>query len=109
MDGDTYHRFSEVIVNNSFNDQMLKIVAMYLRDGGTHPIDLDKLATYARNGGHWEKSGSAILHQMCKRDFSRAMREKYHTDKQGRVVRTFHATTKNVGGKQQVFWDETVF
>jgi hypothetical protein len=42
---------------------------------------------------------------MCKRDLSRALREQFHIDPQGRQVRTFHATKLHrAGGEQQVFW-----
>lgn len=86
------------------SDPMLRIVQLYVESGGHEPIDLDGLARFAINNGHWESHGSKIL-QLCKRAFSRAFREQYHTDDQGREVRTYHAAKSRVGaGEQQVLW-----
>lgn len=88
----------------TYSDAMLDIVHRYLQDGGTEPIDLDDLARYAIKNDLWTKHGSTLV-QMCKRDLSRALREQFHTDPQGRQVRTFHATKlHSAGGEQQVFW-----
>ena len=89
----------------SFSEQLLDIKEMFLTNGGTHPIDLDALARFAINGGHWKRPSSVMI-QLCKRDFARSMREQYHTDPQGRQVRTFHAVKTTVAGIQQVFWDD---
>lgn len=88
----------------SYSNAMLDIVYRYLGDGGTEPINLDALARYAINNGLWKKHRSALV-QLCKRDFSRAFREQFHTDAQGRQVRTYHATKSYSGGTEQhVFW-----
>ncbi len=86
-------------------DTMLDIVDMYLANGGLSPINLDDLARFAINQGLWAKSTSKML-QLCKRDFSRAFREQYHTDEQGRRGRSYHAAISNDGDKQGVFWDD---
>ena len=88
---------------NKSSDQYFSIVELYLQDGGTEPIDLDAQRAFAINNGHWHKHGSKLL-QLCKRDNSRAFREQYHTDPQGRAVRTYHAATSRHGDSQQVFW-----
>ena len=83
---------------------MLGIVEQYLAQGGETPIDLDALAQFAIRNNHWQGQGSALV-QLCKRDFSRAFREEYHTDPQGRSVRTYHAVSRpSSHGRQQVFW-----
>jgi hypothetical protein len=88
----------------TYSDAMLGIVHRYLQDGGTEPIDLDDLARFAIKNDLWTKHGNTLV-QMCKRDLSRALREQFHTDPQGRQVRTFHATKQHsAGGEQQVFW-----
>jgi len=89
----------------TFNEQMLDIISLYENAGGGHPYDLDELGKFAIQHGHWEQHGNALL-QQCKKDFSRALREQYHTDPQGREIRTFHAVKKNTAGTQQVFWDD---
>lgn len=86
------------------SDPMLRIVRLYLESGGAEPIDLDVLARFAIKGGHWESHPKKIL-QLCKRDFSRAFREQYHVDDQGREVRTFHAAkSHDTSGEQKVLW-----
>lgn len=88
----------------NYSDAMLDIVHQYLRVGGTEPIDLDELARYAIANDLWMKHRSTLV-QLCKRDLSRALREQFHSDPQGRQVRTFHATkSHSAGGEQQVFW-----
>lgn len=86
-------------------DAMLDIVYAYLESGGQSPIDLDSLARFAMDRGLWAKSASKML-QLCKRDFSRAFREQYHNDQQGRRVRRYHAAISNDGEKQRVFWED---
>jgi len=87
----------------SYSDAMLDIVRLYLADGGVEPIDLDGLARYAIDNRLWEKHRSTLV-QLCKRDLSRALREQFHTDPQGRQVRTYHATKLRSGDGQLVFW-----
>jgi hypothetical protein len=88
----------------TMNDRMLDIVEQYLAQGGETPIDLNALAQFAIRNNYWKGQGTALV-QLCKRDFSRAFREQYHTDPQGRSVRTFHAVTRSsTAGKQGVFW-----
>ena len=89
------------------NDLMLKIVDEYLSQGGTEPIDLDELARFAMSKGLWNRHTSKLI-QMCKRDFSRAFREQYHRDPQGREVRTFHAVRTKSGDTQKTFWANIV-
>ena len=88
----------------TMNERMLDIVEQYLAQGGTTPIDLDEVAQFAIRNNYWEGQGTALI-QMCKRDFSRAFREQYHRDPQGRSVRTFHAVSQQSSqGRQRVFW-----
>jgi len=85
------------------NERMLDVVDMYIEQGGKIPLDLDDLARFAINNDHWHGQGNALT-QLCKRDFSRAFREQYHSDPQGRQVRTYHAAKSRSGGVQKVFW-----
>ena len=89
--------------NKTYNEQMLDIREMYLATGKSEPIDLEDLAKFAISNGHWTRGESQII-QFCKRDFSRAFREQYHTDEQGREVRTYHAVKVSQGEQQSVLW-----
>lgn len=90
------------------SDRMLSIVRKYLANGGTEPIDLNALAAFAIESGEWDKHGIKNLQlRLCKKDFSRAFREQYHTDPQGRHVRTFHAKIDyGPEGRQTTFWGD---
>jgi hypothetical protein len=91
-------------IAGTMNDQMLEIVEQFLAQGGETPINLDALARFAIRNSYWQGQGTALV-QLCKRDLSRAFREQYHTDPQGRSVRTFHAVSRpSDNGKQGVFW-----
>jgi len=88
----------------TMNDRMLEIVERYLAQGGETPIGLDALARFAIRSGDWQGQRTDLV-KLCKRDFSRSLREQYHTDPQGRSVRTFHAVSRpSSGGRQGVFW-----
>jgi hypothetical protein len=90
------------------SEQMLDIVHRFLAAGGEEPADLDELATFAIENGHWGRRGIRDLQRkLCKREFSRAFREQYHTDTQGRHVRTFYAKAEYKGeGKQTTLWGD---
>jgi len=81
--------------------QLLDVADLYLDAGGTEPIDLDQLARFAINNGHWKRHASKLI-QLCKQDFARALRKQYYTDPQGRAVRVYHAARSR--SSQRVFW-----
>jgi hypothetical protein len=90
------------------SDQMIDIARLYVDAGGEEPIDLEKLAAFAINNGHWDRRNLGALRlQLCKREFSRAFREQHHRDAQGRDVRTFHAThARGENGGQKTLWGD---
>lgn len=88
-------------------DQMMDIAILYLNLGGEEPLDMDKLTDFAIDNGHWSKKNIAeYRRQLCKREFAQAFREQYHTDPQGRHVRTMHPLIKHVDSKQKTFWGD---
>jgi hypothetical protein len=88
-------------IAKSQNEAMLDITKQYLAAGGQEPIDLHDLAKFAMKHRLWTKGDGKMI-ELCKRDFARAFREQYHTDPQGRQVRTYHANRK--AKEQRVFW-----
>ena len=90
------------------SEEMLRIARLYVEQGGAEPIELNDLASFAIENGHWDKHGIKNLQlQLCKKDFSRAFREQYHVDPQGRNVRTYHAKIDYCGPKnQKTFWED---
>ncbi|HWB09844.1 MAG TPA: hypothetical protein VG826_11480 [Pirellulales bacterium] len=91
------------LVKKHGNEAMLDIARQYEEQGGKLPYDLDALANFAMTSGLWNRGGD-LRKQLCKRDFARAFREQYHTDPQGRHVRTFHASKTVLGEEQKVLW-----
>ncbi len=90
------------------SDQMLDIARQYVEQGGQEPLDLEEVARFAIENNHWGRHGIKNLQfRLCKREFSQAFREQYHTDAQGRNVRTLHAKREyDSDGKQKTFWGD---
>jgi hypothetical protein len=87
-------------------DKLMQVARLYM-DGADGPIDLDSLAKYAIAGGHYFVGDlEDIRLQKCKQAFSRAFREQYHRDAQGRHVRTWHAKVDKSRSEQHTFWGD---
>jgi hypothetical protein len=85
----------------------MNIARLYMDDGDEGPINLNSLAKFAIANGHWHVGDlEDIRLQKCKQAFSRAFREQYHRDPQGRHVRTWHAKVDKSGSEQQTFWGD---
>jgi len=89
----------------SYSKQMQRIVADYRISGEPWPASTKTIAAWAIGNGKWELPQSAALTK-CAEDISRAMREEYTTDAQGRRVRVKHPTTVRRGSEQLVLWDD---
>ena len=89
----------------SYSKQMQRIVAEYRASGEPWPASTKTIAAWAIDNGKWELPQSAALAK-CAEDISRAMREEYITDAQGRRVRVKHPATVRRGSEQLVLWDD---
>lgn len=89
----------------SYSKQMQRIVAEYRASGTGWPASSKTIANWAIENGKWELLQSAALAK-CADDISRAMREEYITDAQGRRVRVKHPATIRRGSEQLVLWDD---
>ncbi len=92
----------------TYNESMLEIVGKWKASGGVWPAPSEEIAAFALNRNLWEAPRKSLLKQ-CQRDLSRAMREAYYADPQGRNVRSLHAARyagkdENDKKVQQVFW-----
>lgn len=74
----------------TYSDLMQQIVSDYRDAGEKWPAASRDIARWAIRHKKWQRGESTLI-DMCARDISRAMREEYHTDPQGRRVRTKHA------------------
>lgn len=88
----------------AYGRQLQRVVHEYMEVNKTSEVDTEKLAEWALRTGRWARKPPTQL-QMCKRDFSRAMRSEYFTDPQGRVVRRMHpAKYPREDAAQLVIW-----
>ena len=87
----------------TFTEQRLKIVQQYQDAGQPWPATSPQMAAWAIREGLWKPQPAAMLRQ-CAEELSRAMREEYYVDPQGRTVRTKHAARIERHGEQMTFW-----
>lgn len=83
----------------SYCDQLQRIADRYMESGQSWPATSREIAAWAIREGLWTPHPSAIVAQ-CASELSRAMREDYLTDAQGRSVRAKHAARI----EQKVLW-----
>ncbi len=88
----------------SFNDQMLHIVDGYRAAGLAWPCTSRQLAAFALEKKLYEPHQGRLL-SIVADEFSRAMREQYIKDPQGRSVRAKHVARLVVEGEQKRLWD----
>lgn len=87
----------------SYSERMQKMVQTYRGEGHKWPASSREIAAWAIASGHWVPQPSSIVAQ-CADQISKALRDEYYTDPQGRRVRLNHAA--HSGGEQLVFWDD---
>lgn len=86
----------------SYGDQMREIADLYYAEGNHRPATSRDIGAWAIQRGLWKPSPSKILDVVAE-ELSRAMREDYATDPQGRRVRRKHAARID----QITFWDDS--
>jgi len=92
----------------SYADQMQRLVAEYRDAGEPWPATSKDIARWLIREGKWNRSERTMV-DLCARDVSRCMREEFHTDPQGRRVRTKHAAKFPAPGTedgQTTLWDD---
>ena len=87
----------------TYNEQMQKLTDQYTHETGKIEITARELAIWAINNGHWAPQPSVLVRQ-CAEEFSRALREDYITDPQGRRVRVKHVAIMPRGDEQVPIW-----
>src|SRR5258706_13654937 len=90
-------------VTKTYGDRMREIANKYIETGQQWPASTRQIARWAINEGLWQPHPSAIVDR-CAEELSRAMREEYITDPQGRRVRAKHAARVSEGGEQTTLW-----
>jgi len=89
----------------SFVKQLQRIADKYREDGQPWPASSRAIAAWAISRGLWKPQRGALISQ-CAEQISRALREEYITDLQGRRVRTKHSARVEENGEQLVLWDD---
>lgn len=84
---------------SSLAKELQRIVHEYMREHRTDTIDLDQVAEWAVRTGRYRRRQPSLV-KLCKRDMSRALRNEYYTDPQGREVRVMHPARS----EQTVLW-----
>jgi hypothetical protein len=86
----------------SYYEQLREIADGYFsaHDGTASSRDI---AAWAIRSGKWQPQPGSLIHQ-CAEELSRAMREDYITDPQGRTVRAKHAARVKENGQQTTLW-----
>lgn len=89
----------------TYAEQLREIVDDYRESGEPWPTTARDIAVWGYNNDLLAPKTGGIIKQIAQ-DISRAMREEYYTDPQGRTVRTKHAASLLVGGRQKMLWDD---
>jgi hypothetical protein len=86
-------------------ERLQQLVQLYQEAGEKWPATTREVASWAIKVGKWAPHPSAMVSQ-CAEELSRALRDEYVRDAQGRRVRTKHAVTYVKGKEQLVLWDD---
>jgi hypothetical protein len=89
----------------SFVEKLQRVVRNYREDGQPWPASSRAIAAWAISQNLWQPQRGALISQ-CAEQLSRALREEYITDAQGRRVRTKHSARVEKHGEQLVLWDD---
>jgi hypothetical protein len=87
----------------TYKERLRAIVQEYIDASKPWPATARSIARWAYENGKWTPQRSAAITK-CAHDLSRAMREEYITDAQGRRVRAKHAATILQGEVQLTLW-----
>ena len=82
-----YHRRNNLSLG--YCEQLQRIVNQYISEGEQWPATSRQIASWAIRKGLWEPQKTAVIGLFAEQ-LSRAMREEYITDPQGRSVRAKH-------------------
>jgi len=87
------------------NEEHQALVRKYRRAGEPWPATAHQMASWMIDNGLMLPHPNAFINQ-CAELLSRAMRDEYYTDPQGRKVRAKHVAKHNVDGAQLLLWED---
>lgn len=88
----------------SYVEQMQHIANEYF-EAGHSVTTTHEIAIWAIETGRWGPQRATLINQ-CADELSKAMREEYFTDPQGRRVRAKHVARRPQYGKQTSLWSD---
>lgn len=87
----------------SYYEVLQQYADEYFADTGKATATTREIAVWAIQTGRWEAPPDLLLKQ-CREDFSKALREQYIKDDQGRPVRAKHVARVKRGDRQLHLW-----
>jgi hypothetical protein len=88
----------------TYSEQLQRIVNRYVEAAQPWPATARDIARWAIDAGEWRPQPTDLVNE-CADQLSRAMREEYIVDPQGRSVRSKHAARRpDENGQQTTFW-----
>src|SRR5262245_586125 len=90
----------------TLTEQRQEVIDLYRAEHGNQPISMTEVARWAYQNGLIGRSRVDVIREIA-RELSRAAREQYTTDPQGRSVRKKHAARHSLGnGEYRTLWDD---
>lgn len=87
----------------TYSEQLQRIVRLYRQSGEPWPASSRQIANWGISQKLWAPHRDSLVTQFAEQ-ISRAMREEFIVDDQGRTVRAKHAARINESGEQMVLW-----
>jgi hypothetical protein len=103
MDGVISFQLKDKGAEVTYNEQLQNLANRFMRETGRTEFTTRELARWAIENGLWKPQPDMLIRK-CAEEFSRAMREEYLKDPQGRRVRIKHVATVQRGGEQIPLW-----
>jgi hypothetical protein len=94
-----------VMSRSTQSEEHQRLIRQYRSEGNQWPATARQIAEWAIENGLMAPHPNAFINQ-CSELLSRAMREEYYTDPQGRRVRAKHVAKMMKNGQQMALWDD---
>ena len=89
----------------TYSEQLQRLAEQYRDAGRPWPATMRQVAAWAIEEGLWKPQRGTLISRLAE-ELSRALREEYITDPQGRSVRAKHAARVKQEGENLTLWDD---
>jgi hypothetical protein len=90
-------------MSRSYYEMLQSLADKYYAETGKVEATTKEIAVWAVRSNLWDAPSDLIINK-CREDFSRALREQYIHDEQGRPIRAKHVARVRRGDKQLHLW-----